>query len=119
MQRIAAYSLKGVSLLELLVSLFIFSIALLGLEKLQLSNLQQEQSNYLAILALQQLDSLRDYYLTNVSGDFSTIKQTFKQKNSLFTPQIKFLGLQQSELELNWFDPWLRKQQQLKLIVAQ
>jgi Tfp pilus assembly protein PilV len=50
----------GASLIELLVSLVLMSILLLGVDAMQLSSLQQAQANYYFALAKQQISNISE-----------------------------------------------------------
>lgn len=58
--RIPIFKHSGTSLIEVLISLFLISLLLLGLDAVQLFSLRQSKINYYYAIALQQIQNLHE-----------------------------------------------------------
>lgn len=79
---------KGISLIEILVSLFLLSIMLLGLEAAEIKALQLHKSAYYFSTAMQQINQLSERLMackTNCSEDI----KIWNEQNQTLLPQVK------------------------------
>lgn len=75
---------SGAALIEVLISLIIFSIFLLGLDAMQLTSLQMTKKSYYAALAQAQLEFLQERMLVLNENQFGNeIEKWNKQLNKL------------------------------------
>jgi prepilin-type N-terminal cleavage/methylation domain-containing protein len=72
--------LKGVSLIEVLISLFIFSLLLLGAAGMQFSALHQTESAYYFNIALEQLHSMTEHLHVTKGEQIDTLQQSWNEQ---------------------------------------
>jgi prepilin-type N-terminal cleavage/methylation domain-containing protein len=78
---------QGFTLLELLISLTILSIALLGLDAAQLTSLHKLKSAYYFSVAAQQLDRMHAILSVIPDNDLTTALTTWNNQNQSVLPQ--------------------------------
>ena len=78
------YTQSGVSLIEILISLFIISIMLFGLDAMQLTALREVKAAYYVTVATEQITSMRERLIV--------------ARNKNITPQIVIWNKQNNEI---------------------
>lgn len=76
----------GFSLIEILISLFILSVMLLGLDALQLSTMQYTQTSYYLAAARQQAKSMGEWLRAYRVADAGMLER-WNQQNAEMLPQ--------------------------------
>lgn len=104
--------MKGFALLEVLITLLLISLGLLGIMAMQLSALHTTQSAYLQSLASSQLASMLDRLRANLSQTARDNElQLWTEVNNRLLPKSisKYSCVDYScSVELNWFDQKLQ-----------
>lgn len=108
---------QGISLMEVLVSLFLLSIGLSGILKMQLSALQGVNSAYNTSIAIIRAESLQ-VILKQKPDNFSEWFNTWQAENQQMLPEPK-AELSQNKLRLRWFDRFMQKVQVIMLPIQE
>ncbi|MDR3491844.1 MAG: prepilin-type N-terminal cleavage/methylation domain-containing protein [Gammaproteobacteria bacterium] len=78
---------KGFSLIEVLVSLMLLSLALFGINAMQLFALLETRSAYHFSLATTQMESLRERLLASSDSENSSAIANWNHENAIVLPQ--------------------------------
>lgn len=78
---------KGVSLIEILISFFIFSLLLLGLDAMQVTALRQAKANYYFTVATQQAQSMAEYLRVIKEDNWQPQFNLWNKQNKEVLPQ--------------------------------
>lgn len=78
---------KGASLIEVLISFFIFSLLLLGLDAMQITALRQAKANYYFNVATQQLQAMTEYLSIIKEDNWQSQFQLWNKQNKELLPQ--------------------------------
>ena len=78
--------MNGFTLLEVLISLFILSILLLGLDAMQLAALREAESAYYLSVATQQLNNMLERLQITKNDSLSDQQQQWNQQNQMVLP---------------------------------
>lgn len=77
---------SGVSLIEILISIILLSILLLGVDAMQITTLQRAKTNYYFAVATQQLNILTEQ-LKLEKHDVSVLLSAWNKQNQIVLPQ--------------------------------
>jgi len=98
------HSQSGTSLIEILISIIILSILLLGVDAMQITTLQKAKTNYYFAVAIQQLDILKER-LKLQKKDVSLLLEEWNKQNQVVLPQGRGViegDFPQYELTIFW-----------------
>lgn len=89
MQLIAKNQLKcnGISLIEVMISLFIFSILMFGMESVTFKSLQQAKSTYYFNVATQQINNMIERLRVIKAGNWEIAQENWNKENQNILPQ--------------------------------
>lgn len=76
----------GFTLIEVLISLFILSLLLLGVDTMQLAALRETKNSYAFNVATQQLNVMQEQLRINKGNNMDQIMQEWNQENKLVLP---------------------------------
>lgn len=77
---------KGISLLEVMISLLLLSILLLGIDGLQVASLQKAKANYYYTVALSQLHAISQLIKFIKEGDITNQINEWNEQNKQALP---------------------------------
>ncbi|MBL4647612.1 MAG: prepilin-type N-terminal cleavage/methylation domain-containing protein [Gammaproteobacteria bacterium] len=92
----------GFSLLEILLSLFIFSIALFGFLELQIKTQALVNDSQLRFHAVQQINDLKELLHVNLQPNVAQWNNTNKQLLPQSNGTLATIGNQQWQIKLDW-----------------
>lgn len=107
---------KGLTLIEVLISLFILSIGLLAILKTQVYSLQAVNNAYYTSQAIMRTESLKALYSIQAKN-FANLYQHWQRMNAKLLPQTTSL-LTGNELSLSWHDRFTGKQQKISCLLS-
>src|SRR3990167_11278170 len=81
--------IRGASLIEVLIALLILSLALFGLDMMQVTALKKTQATYYFSVASQQLNSMAEQLYTLQEGDPSDLITQWNDENNVVLPRGK------------------------------
>jgi prepilin-type N-terminal cleavage/methylation domain-containing protein len=81
--------ISGFTLLEVLISLFILSLLLLGLDAAETQALRQAKAVYYFNVAREQLNSMVEQLQTTQGAEFANIEAKWNEQNKQILPQGK------------------------------
>ena len=104
---------KGISLMEILVSLLILCVGLLGIMKMQVYSLQATNNAYYtsqALIRLQSFNAIQKLHPNNMNELYSQ----WQKVNAMLLPESSSVRTARG-LTLSWFDPYIKTKQTIVL----
>ena len=78
---------KGVSLIEVLVSLTLLSFVLFGLSGTQITAMRAAKANYFAVVAMHQLEGMAALLQSLGTYDYQAVLSDWKKRTAVILPQ--------------------------------